>query len=239
MVVFPVIAAGISAVFSLLLFRQFSRRHRLPQLAWGVALAMYAVASVAVAAGVSGDWDPTLFRLYWLFGALLNVPWLALGSISLLGNRVLSVLSLIAVIVGTVWGIAQMGAAKINLEALSTPQIPKGRTVLCTPECQAAFDLARWYSFPAFGVVVAVALASARRRGGVRPPPERIRANWVIAVGVTIIAVGSTALARVGRGSAFSVTLALGVLVMFVGFVMASRPVRPAGGSPGEEPPAG
>jgi hypothetical protein len=232
-VIFPVIAAGISAIFSILLFRQFSRRHRLSQLAWGIALAMYAVASMAVAAGVSGGWDPTLFRLYWLFGALLNVPWLALGSVALLNLRPVTVATLLAVVAGTVWGIARVAAATIREAALLGSQIPTGKSVFCDTSagvirnCDPARALAITYSTPAWIVVILIALASAARRGGRRPTPERVRASWLVAIGVTIVAVGSTALVRIGRGSAFSVTLALGVLVMFGGFMLASRAGSP------------
>ena len=47
---------------------------------------------------------------------------------------------------------------------------------------------------------------------------------------MTIVALGSTALTRVGRGSAFSIALAVGVVVMFLGFRIAARATRTAGG---------
>ena len=50
---------------------------------------------------------------------------------------------------------------------------------------------------------------------GVAPPKERVRANLLIAIGVTIVAIGSTALVRYAKGAAFSITLAIGVSVMF------------------------
>src|SRR5439155_13994019 len=56
-VVFPAVATLVSAVFAIQLLTSYAHRKRLPQLAWGIAMAMYAVASLAVAAGVSGGWD--------------------------------------------------------------------------------------------------------------------------------------------------------------------------------------
>lgn len=231
MIVFPLLAAGVSGIFALALFAQFRRRRRLPQLAWGVALAQYAIASLAVAAGIGGGWDPTLYRIFWLFGALLNVPWLALGSIALLGRRGLSITALLLVVIGTIWGVIAVGRANIQEEALLTRQIPAGREVFCpgpdreglaTP-CDAARGLARAYSLPSFAIVAGIALLSGLRRGPSRPPTERIRANWIIAAGVTLNAVGGFALVSKGRGGPFSVVLAVSVATMFAGFVMASR----------------
>ena len=45
MAVFPLIAAVVALVFSGLLFRQYLQRRRSYQLAWAIALLMYAVAS--------------------------------------------------------------------------------------------------------------------------------------------------------------------------------------------------
>ena len=41
---------------------------------------MFAVASVALATGTSTGWDRGTFRVFYLFGAVLDVPWLALGT---------------------------------------------------------------------------------------------------------------------------------------------------------------
>lgn len=50
-------------------------------LAWTISLAMFSVASFALLAGVVVGWSSPVFHVFYLFGAVLNVPWLALGSI--------------------------------------------------------------------------------------------------------------------------------------------------------------
>lgn len=221
MIVFPAVATLVSAAFAAQLLRQYARRKRLPQLAWGISLAMYAAASLAVAAGISGGWDPTLYRIYYLFGALLNVPFLALGSLALLGKRVLSAFALLVVVGAGAYAVAKVAGTATLASALATEQIPRGKDVWSD---QTVPRLASAYSITGWAVVVAVTALTSVRRAQRRPPPERVRANWLIAAGVTIVAAGSTALTRVGRGAPFSVTLALGVIVMFLGFRLASRP---------------
>jgi hypothetical protein len=83
----PAVAAAASAAFAAAVLRQYAARRRPHQLAWGVALSMFALASLALTAGVAAGWTPLSFKLYYLFGAVLNVPWLALGTVELLAGR--------------------------------------------------------------------------------------------------------------------------------------------------------
>ena len=80
---FPLGAALVSAIFAAQLLRQFLAKHRPHQLAWTIALAMFAAATLATAAGVRDGWTPALFRAYYLFGAMINVPFLAAGTMYL------------------------------------------------------------------------------------------------------------------------------------------------------------
>ena len=77
----PAVAAAASAAFAAAVLRQYAARRRPHQLAWGIALSMFAVASLALTAGVAAGWTPLSFKLYYLFGAILNVPWLAIVTV--------------------------------------------------------------------------------------------------------------------------------------------------------------
>ena len=191
-------------------------------------MTMYALASAAVAGGITGGWDPTLYRIYYLFGALLNVPFLALGSIALLGRRVLSAVALVVVIAASVYAAIEVASTAAVAEALATEEIPRGRDAWAD---QLLPRMASVYSIAGYVVVLAVTFLTSTKPARPRIGVERVRANRLIAIGVTIVAIGSTALTRVGRGSAFSVTLALGVIVMYLGFRLATRTPRP--GTPG------
>jgi hypothetical protein len=250
MIVFPLIAAGVSAVFAFLLLRQWSSKRRVQQLAWGIAMAMFAVASIAVALGVSGGWTSPVYKIYWLFGALLNVPWLALGSIALLNKRVLTLSALGLVLLGSLFAFWKVATGDVTRELCPVSR-PVGSTIQCKKildvkdiprGSEAWFEepsvcaLASMYSIPAFFVVVGIAVYTSQPRRGVRPPRDRIRANMFIAAGTTIVAIGGSALARLAQGFAFSFTLAIGVVVMFVGFLMASRAPRHHVEDPGQSP---
>ncbi len=78
------VASGVSALFALTLLRRFFARGRTNRalLFWGVAMVFFCIAAVGLLTGVVGGWTSAEFRAFYLFGGVLNVPWLALGSIT-------------------------------------------------------------------------------------------------------------------------------------------------------------
>lgn len=228
MILFPAVATLVSTIFAIQLLTTWTHRRQFPHLAWGIAMTMYAVASVAVTAGVGGGWDPTLFRVYWLFGAVLNVPYLALGSVALLGRRTVSALMLLVVVAATLIAVATVAVATTHLPVTPPKNIPRGSDVW--GKRQFVAQLGRYMSIPAYLIVLLIAVLSSRRN---HLPASRIKGNWLISIGATITATGGP-MARYGRGSVFSVLLAVGVTVMYLGFRLSTRVGKPA--ATGNEP---
>ena len=85
------IASVVSGVFAVTLLHRFVSRwrqgrgathHARAMLFWGIALVMFTIAALGLLSGVVGGWSSAEFRAFYLFGAVLNVPWLALGSVA-------------------------------------------------------------------------------------------------------------------------------------------------------------
>jgi hypothetical protein len=78
------IASGVSGVFAVTLLRRYFARGRanVALLFWGTAMVLFCAAAVGLLTGVVGGWTSAEFRAFYLFGGVLNVPWLALGSIA-------------------------------------------------------------------------------------------------------------------------------------------------------------
>lgn len=205
-----------SAAFSFLLLLQWLARRKPNLLAWGAALAMFAVASFAASVGLLAEWTPGWFRLYYLFGAILNVPVLGLGTIYLLGPRPLG--HACAVVVAVASGLAAVAVAQTDLDAarLITEGIPRGAEVVPN----GIRLLSRIYSFAGSFVVVGGALWSALRllRRGQRHLRDLVVANLLIAAGTVVVGVGSGFAFR-GRGLPFAIGLFVGVCLMFWGFL--------------------
>ena len=171
------------------------RRHATPELAgWAAALAAYAIASAALAAGAAGGWHDATFRVYYLFGGLLTAPLLGVGSLLRVGFRA-------AAPVGLLYSGLAIGVAV----AVPLTDPVSGSSI---PSAQDHLDL-----FPArvlaiagnsLGTlaVVAVALATMRRRP---------RGNVLILAGVAVAALGSalTGLGEAGTSAFLAVAAAL------------------------------
>jgi hypothetical protein len=219
--VFPLLAALIALSFAGLLMRQWLERRRTYQAIWAVALLMYAVACFEVFLGGLGGWTSGEFRVYWLLGAVLNVPFLALGELELLVKHkgVRTAMYAITVFV-TAYAIARVRTAGIHAAAL-TEDLPSGKEVF--GDGTAAHRLPQLISIPAYVVLVGGAVWSAMRMRGRIDLRDRFVGTLLIAVGATVIAGFGSAFAALGYLAAFTISLLVGIAIMFWGFLRASR----------------
>ena len=74
------VAVLVSTAFGLSTLERFVARRKPHELAWTVSLAMFALASFAYFWAAALGWSALDFRAFYLFGAILNVPWLALDA---------------------------------------------------------------------------------------------------------------------------------------------------------------
>jgi hypothetical protein len=218
---FPLAAATVAVAFAISLGRRWLER-RQPALAlWCVALLMYGVASLAVAAGVAFDWSEPLFQAYWIFGAVLNVVLLAAGEIRLLtDDRTVRAAVWVVLAFVTAYTIAVTRGAAIDPTALAD-RLPSGKDVF--GDGTAAHRLPQLISIPAYLVLVAGAAWSAWRMRGRRELRDRFWGTLLIVLGATVTAIAGSTFAALGNAPGFSLALLVGVAVMFAGFVRATR----------------
>jgi hypothetical protein len=221
--VFPFGASVVALIFAGLLGRQFLAKRRPYQAAWTVALLMYAVASFALFLGVLDGWTPTEFRIYWLFGAVLNVPYLFLGELYLLARRrvIADVVAFVLVFL-TAFAFAKVLRAPIHAGELST-DLPLGKDVF--GDGTMPYRLAQYLAYPSYVLLVAGCLWSAWQMRGRPELRDRFMGTLLIAIGATIVAIGSGIGAGLDVVPVFSIGLLAGIAVMFWGFLRASRTV--------------
>src|SRR5258705_8367480 len=80
-------ASLLALAFAMCTFERWLDRRKPHEAAWTAALSLFAVASMALWAGAAFGWNGLWFRLFYLFGAIVNVPYLALGTVYLLAER--------------------------------------------------------------------------------------------------------------------------------------------------------
>jgi hypothetical protein len=203
----------ISAAFCVVLASRWMQRHRPYEAAWAIGFAMFAVGAAAgLQHQATGQATDLNFKLFYLFGAILNVAWLALGTIYLLGSPrtargatwILVAFSVVAVIV--------VGMTPVDL---SQPG-DTGRIFQASPLPRV---LAGIGSGVGALILIGGALWSAwiflRKRNAGR----RALANVVIAAGVIIAGLGGLS-AFTGASGVVEWTNFVGVLVIFIGFLL-------------------
>jgi hypothetical protein len=232
-------ATLIALAFTLSTLDRWLARRRRHELAWTIALAMFTVASASLWVGAAAGWNGASFRIFFLFGAILNVPWLALGTVELLGGPrwgrpCTAVVALVSAFAAGVMAVAPLEGP------IPSDDLPKGSDVFGPlPRILAAVCSGGAALVIFAGAVWSVwRLLRGRDRGAALAPggdPRRLVAGDVlIAVGTLTLSGSGTLNARLGAETAFAVTLVVGVALLFVGFLVATsasaaRPPRPAG----------
>jgi hypothetical protein len=209
--VLPLITVFVSGAFAVAVAMQYARKRRPSQLAWAIGLLLFTVAAFMGYLARSGGATELEYRLFYLFGAIANVAWLALGTLFIVAPRygraaLALVLALSAVAVYAVF------ASPVDIAvAVDTG---KGYPDGSLPRILAAIGSGVG-SIVLFGGALWSAWVFFRRRNQGR----RAVANAVIAVGVLIVAAGGT-VAFTGASGILEATNLLGVSVMFVGFLL-------------------
>ncbi len=227
-----VAAALVAMAFAMSTFERWLARRKRHEAAWTVAFVLFAVASAALAYGAGVGWNGPAFRVFFVFGAIANVPFLAIGEIELLFGAKIGRIVTPAVSLVVAW------AAGVVTMAPFTAPIPVGHLVQGS---QVFGPLPRILAGVASGlaalVVVAGALwsimATRRRRGSWR----FVASNGLIATGTLITGASGLFNSLLDAMGAFAVALVVGISVIFAGFLLATagtgrRSAAPTGARP-------
>jgi hypothetical protein len=207
------------------------RRH---ELAWTQALVLFALAAAAYwAAGLAG-WQGWEFRAFYLFGAIVNVPYLALGTVYLLGGED------IGRVVHRWLHVAAAFCAGVLITAqfrhpLPSAGLPEGRDVFgIAPRVMAAVGSGLGATVIIVGAVVSAGkllIVGRRPAAGPTPSisPRRLAlTNILIAAGAIVLSLDGTLFTGSEREVGFGVLLVIGIVVLFSGFLVSGTAPRPA-----------
>jgi hypothetical protein len=230
---FAFLATAVASLFAESTFVRWSQRRSAHLAAWAVALAMFAFASAALAVGVSTGWDNGSFRVFYLFGAILNVPWLALGTVALLIGEPAARRARWYLVFFS--GLAAGVMFSAPMETVSGFEIPVGKDVFgAFPRALAAIGSGVGAAVILVGAVWSVVrLARTGRSAG-----RLAGANGLIALGTLVLSSGGLVQGFVGHDEAFTISLAVGITVIYAGFLVAegrraasAKPLLPSASS--------
>ena len=228
------LAAGsalVSLAFGLSTLDRWSRRRRPHELAWTVAMALFFVAATSLWWAEARGWSEESFRVFFGFGAVVNVPWLGLGTVYLLAGKKAgdAVMRCLLVFSGFALGVVLTAPISGNVAGTTLPTGKEHFGVL--PRVLAAvgssvpavviFAGAAWSAWRVLrGATPAVTTAATRN---VSSPRRLAAGNILIALGALVLSASGTLAGRLGADTAFAVTLAVGISILFVGFLVASN----------------
>ena len=232
MVLFPALVVTLNGIFTVTMVRQFLRRRKSYQLAWTASLILGCAAAAFYLLFLGFGRLTVYFQIYYLCGGLLMAAYLGLGSIYLhagkrVGNYAAGVLILASVVAAFCLFSAPVDASRLHAAASS---LGPGTSAIGPGPWKA---LAAVLNSLGAVAVIAGAIYSAWR-SIIRHAPARIfQANLLIAGGTLIAAIAGVVADQGTFAGSFWIVLAVGFIVLFAGFLLASHPPTSAPGSSG------
>jgi hypothetical protein len=209
----PIASAAVSFSFAAMVLRQFLRSRKLYHLFWTEGLLLFSIASLAEAAAEIGAWNVPLYKFYYAMTPTL-VALLGLGTVYLLsekriGHGFLAYISVVVAVFVYFLAIAPVDASQFDQGLfIGGAGLPSS---------------VRLFS-PLLTIPGSVALI-----GGALYSWWRVRAtyNLFIAGGALIMFAGGAGI-RFGVPVVLPLSLLVGIIVMYVGFIKSAEVPRPS-----------
>lgn len=203
-------------VFALLVFDQFLERRKPYQLVWTVGLVWFAVSAFTEFYGNSQGWNETVYRYWYLIGAYFVAAYLGMGTTYLLTPRWFAHIIVALLLVGSVYAAFLVFTASVDAALL-----PKAGEVVTGKALPGyvRFPLPVVFNTFGAGALILGAIYSAWVFWRRRILPHRVISNVIIAVGAFIPSVTGL-LNRLGLPELFFLGELVGVLVIFIGFLI-------------------
>jgi len=211
--VIPLIAAVVGVSFAVVVGRQYLVRRKPYQAIWALALAMFGAAAAFETIGQLAGWSEATYKGYYLFGGLLNVGWLGIGSLAILVTPRIGRVAVIVMVVISLISIVAVLASHTNSTLLKAQVPPAGAidvpgvipAVINTSGSLLLVGGAAWSAWKSF-------------RGGA--PGNRVVGLAILAAGAFVVAGGHTLARTKGVYVIQPLSEAVGIAAMFTGYLV-------------------
>jgi hypothetical protein len=211
-----------AALFAGVLWRHWAARRSRHVLWWAVGITSFGLGTLAEAVTTEAGWDPSLFRLWYVAGALLGGALLAQGTVHLLLARAAA--SRLAI------GLSSYAAVAVGLFLSAPLEAPPAGTTILDGDV-IAWTWVRLLSIP-LNLYALVFLAGGAAWSAIRHhrsgegSDALVWGNTLIAVGAFSPAVGG-GLARAGEVEALYIGEVLGLALIWAGYAAIRRSQQP------------
>jgi len=214
----PVLSSVVSFAFAIVLFRHWRRKPEAMHLAWWtLGVLLYGVGTLTEAVTALAGWHQSVFKVWYIAGALLGAAPLAQGTVYLLlRRRVADVLAVILIVYEIV------AAVCVALSPVDRSLVDPARlsgNVLVWQWVRLFSPVPNTY---ALIFLVGGALWSAWRFSQRKATGNRVWGNILIAVGALLPGIGGS-FTRLGYVEVLFVTELAGILLIWGGYYLIER----------------
>ncbi len=216
----PLLSFLLSFVFAFLVLRRYARRRGLHLLLWGIGLIFYGIGGFCEFYYGAFGWNPWIFRLWYLFGAVLVAAWLGQGTVYLLARRRVAHTLMAILALGSLYAVYKVFTAQLDPSLMIEGEL-SGHAIV-TPGVRILTPF-----FNLYGLVTLVggAVYSSYIFWRKRVLLHRAVGNVLIAAGALMPAFGGF-FSRLGIPYALYLGEFFGVLLLFAGFLRATTPMK-------------
>jgi hypothetical protein len=220
----PFLSSIISFVFAFLLLWRYLVRRGLHLLLWGIGMVFYGVGGFCEAYYGALGWNLLIFRLWYLFGAILVAAWLGQGTVYLLVRRRWANVLMVLLALASVYAAVRVFSAEVDPSLMTTSVHTGSELSGHAIVTSGVRGLTPFFNLYGTVTLVGGALYSAWIFWRKRVLLHRTIGNILIAVGAILPAFGGT-FSRFGISGALYLSELLGAVLMFIGFLRAITPM--------------
>lgn len=215
------VASLLAGVIATLFCADLVRRYRVSPsphtAAYAAGIGFFALATWALFLGTATGWTSASYRTFFLFGAIVNIPVLALGSMFLVVGRRAGHLMLMLLFPFFAIALPMTVAQPFDAGALPDGGVPSGRDLwleMFGPRLWAAIG-------GGMGATIIIVLALVSLVRFHRKNPRLVLGNLAIVAGTLAASTGGTILA-LGLDWGFAASLLVAVTLIWAGYRIAS-----------------
>jgi hypothetical protein len=231
LVLVPALSALLGLVSALLILRRFFGKGGTHLLIWGLGAVMYGIGSLCESLYGAFGWSPLVFRLWYLFGAVLVAAWLGQGTVFLLARRSVALATLGVLAAASIYAAVRVFTAGLDPTLLGPSAGGSGELsgyAIATPGVRLLTPFFNTYGTLA---LVGGALWSALALRRKRILPQRVVGATLVAVGALLPALGG-ALSRARLPYVLYLGELAGIVLILLGFLRATTAPSTGGGAP-------
>ncbi len=220
----PFTSFAISFVLAILLFRRYLVRKGPHLLVWGFGMIFYGIGGFCEGYFGSFGWNDLIFRLWYLFGAIMVAAWLGQGTIYLLAKRKWAHGLMVVLVLGSIFGAYRVFGAELDPSLMTTSVHTGSEMSGDAIVTDGVRTLTPFFNIYGTLALVGGAVYSSWIFWRKRVLLHRSIGNIIIAVGAILPAFGGT-FSRMGLPGAIYISELLGAILLFVGFLRAIKPI--------------